>query len=135
MTCRSAEGAALVLAAGVSAVGLEVHNFADLPDESLLSPESLYPVLLTAALVALWFSNFRRAATWALLGWAVLNLGGRRDHQRAAVTHPPVPSRAIDPALSLPPALHRHADPAVDRHRRVVATPSAPLTDMPWRFV
>lgn len=33
-------------------------------------------MLLTAALVAIWFSKIRRAATWALLGWAVLNLVG-----------------------------------------------------------
>lgn len=76
VTHRPVEGAGVVLAAAVSAVGLVVHNFADLPGQTVLSPESLYPMLLTAALVAIWFTPSRRAATWALLGWSALNLVG-----------------------------------------------------------
>jgi len=69
-------GWAVVLSAAVSAAGLFVHNLADLPGQTLLSPESLYPILLTAVLVVAWFTPIRRIATWALLGWAALNLLG-----------------------------------------------------------
>lgn len=40
----------LASAAVVSAGGLVVHNFADLPGETVLHPESLYPVMVTTAL-------------------------------------------------------------------------------------
>lgn len=110
VTRGSAEDAVLASAVAVSAVGLMVHNFADLPGETVLHPESLYPVLLTTALVAIWFTKFRRAATWALIGWAVLNLVGG-----GIISVLPLPilpfHRAIDPALPLPPALHPHPDP------------------------
>lgn len=76
VTQVSAEAAALVSAAAVSAVGLVVHNFADLPGRTVLHPESLYPVLLTSALIAIWFTKFRQAVTSALIGWATLNLIG-----------------------------------------------------------
>ena len=67
---------AIILSAAVSAAGLFIHNWADLPGQTLLSPESLYPILLTAALVVAWFTPVRPIASWALLGWAVLNLLG-----------------------------------------------------------
>ncbi|QDY90004.1 hypothetical protein E7Y32_07110 [Arthrobacter sp. UKPF54-2] len=56
--------------------GLFVHNLAELPGQSFLSPESLVPLLVTAVLVAGWFTPERQAATIALLCWGVLNLVG-----------------------------------------------------------
>lgn len=57
-------------------IGLFIHNVADLPDQGVLSPESLIPLFVTAALIALWFTPFRRGAAWCLLAWALLNLAG-----------------------------------------------------------
>ena len=57
-------------------VGLFLHNLADLPDQTIVSPESLIPLLVTLALVAAWFTSWRPVAAWALLGWGVLNLVG-----------------------------------------------------------
>ena len=57
-------------------VGLFLHNLADLPDQTIVSPESLIPLLVTSVLVAVWFTAWRPVAAWALLGWGVLNLVG-----------------------------------------------------------
>lgn len=57
--------------------GFFLHNVADLPDQSILSPESLYPTLLTLALLVLRLVPLTR--TWGarlLLGWSILNLVG-----------------------------------------------------------
>jgi hypothetical protein len=57
--------------------GFLVHNLADLPRQTLLSPESLLPTLVTAMLLALWLvPATRTAAAWALLAWSALNLIG-----------------------------------------------------------
>ena len=57
--------------------GLFVHNLAELPGQTILSPESFLPLLVTALLVAGWFTRVRYAATVALLCWGLLNfLGG-----------------------------------------------------------
>lgn len=126
---RPVEGAGVVLAAAISAVGLVVHNFADLAGQTVLSPESPYPTLLTAALGAIWLTPIRWAATWALLGWAALNLVGG-----GIISVLPLPILPFHPEqsarhLPLPPAVHRHADPAADSHRKVVATtPMTPLS-------
>jgi hypothetical protein len=58
-------------------VGLWVHNAADLPGQTPLSPESSGPGLITLVLVVLWFlPGSRRLAGWLLLSWALLNLIG-----------------------------------------------------------
>lgn len=69
----------LLLVAGVALawVGLAVHNIADLPHQTVLSPETLVPTLVWLLLLALWaVPATRRAGLWALLGWAVVNLVG-----------------------------------------------------------
>ena len=59
--------------AALSWGGLFVHNVADLPGQTLLSPESFVPLLLTVALILLWFTPLRVAAAWGLLVWGLLN--------------------------------------------------------------
>ena len=59
--------------AALSWGGLFVHNLADLPGQTLLSPESFVPLLLTVALIFLWFTPLRVAAAWGLLVWGLLN--------------------------------------------------------------
>ena len=57
--------------------GFFVHNVADLPGQSILSPESLYPTLLTLALLVLRLVPVTRTwGAWLLLGWSTLNLVG-----------------------------------------------------------
>ena len=51
---RRRPGRSSVVAAAVIAwLGLLVHNVADLPDQTLLSPETLWPSLVTAVLLAI----------------------------------------------------------------------------------
>ena len=61
----------------ISLNSLFIHNISDLPGQSALSPESLYPGLLCIALVGLWLvPPARRAATWVLLVWGTISLVG-----------------------------------------------------------
>jgi hypothetical protein len=63
--------------AGLASAGLVVHNVADLPGQSVLSPESSLPTLVSVALVILWLvPATRRLGAWLLLGWTTLNLVG-----------------------------------------------------------
>ncbi|WP_439290383.1 hypothetical protein [Microbacterium sp. A84] len=64
------------MAALLGWIGLFIHNLADLPGQTIMSAESLIPLLITAALVALWFTPLREGAAWALLAWGTLNLAG-----------------------------------------------------------
>ena len=58
-------------------LGLYVHNTADLPALTLISPENSIPALVSAILVvAWWFLPWKRAAAVALLGWGLLHLIG-----------------------------------------------------------
>lgn len=66
----------LVLLTLLSWLGFFVHNIADLPGQTLLSPESLVPTIVFAVLVLAWFTPARRVAAWALLIWALLHLVG-----------------------------------------------------------
>lgn len=66
----------VVAAAVIAWLGLLVHNVADLPDQTLLSPETLWPSLVTAALIALYATGRVRLAGIGLFGWALLNLVG-----------------------------------------------------------
>ena len=55
--------------------GFVLHNVADLPGQTLVSPESLYPTIVTVALLVLWLvPATRTAATWAMLAWSALHL-------------------------------------------------------------
>ena len=61
----------------VAWLGLFIHNISDLPGQNALSPESFYPGVFSAALLALWLvPSARRIATWALLVWAAVSLVG-----------------------------------------------------------
>lgn len=62
--------------AAISWLGLLVHNVADLPDQTLASPETLYPGLVLVLLLALQYVGPRRLTAGVLFGWAVLNIVG-----------------------------------------------------------
>lgn len=64
-----------MLALALSWLGFVLHNVADLPGQTLASPETLYPTLIYVVVVAVWFFA-RRVGTWLLLGWAALQLAG-----------------------------------------------------------
>lgn len=59
----------------LSWLGEFVHNRADLPHLSLLSPENTIPALIAALLfLAWWLLPLKRTTHVALLGWVLLNL-------------------------------------------------------------
>ncbi|MEJ3654907.1 hypothetical protein WEH80_35020 [Actinomycetes bacterium KLBMP 9759] len=67
----------MLAAAVIAWLGLVVHNVADLPGQTLFSPETVLPGLFTVML--LWLRRVRRRAGAAvLLGWAAVNavIGG-----------------------------------------------------------
>lgn len=70
----------IVLVAGATALawaGLVVHNAADLPGQTILSPESLFPTLLTVVLLVLRLVPATQTwGAWLLLAWSALNLVG-----------------------------------------------------------
>lgn len=67
----------LIGATALAWAGFFLHNVADLPGQSVLSPESLYPTLLTLALLVLRLVPVTRTwGAWLLLGWSALNLVG-----------------------------------------------------------
>jgi len=58
-------------------LGMAMHNMADLPGQTILSPETSLPALVTFVLfLAWWRFPFTRVTTWLLLGWGLLNLIG-----------------------------------------------------------
>jgi hypothetical protein len=58
-------------------LGFYLHNVADLPGQTLLSPETSLPTLVTLVLfLAWWRFASRRVTLWLLFGWGVLNLIG-----------------------------------------------------------
>ena len=58
-------------------LGFYIHNVADLPGQTLLSPETSLPTLITFVLfLAWWHFPSARVTTWLLLGWGLLNLIG-----------------------------------------------------------
>jgi hypothetical protein len=58
-------------------LGFYVHNIADLPDQSLVSPETGLPTLVTLVLfLAWWRFPSRHGTLWLLLGWGLLDLIG-----------------------------------------------------------
>ncbi|MCQ2000373.1 hypothetical protein [Arthrobacter zhaoxinii] len=78
----------------LSWLGLLVHNLADLPGQTLLSPESFLPLVLLLALLVLWFTPRRLWAAWGMLVWGVLNLIG------AVFSVLPLPVLPFDPEQS-----------------------------------
>jgi hypothetical protein len=67
---------ALIGAVVASWLGFFIHNIADLPSQSPLSPETAYPTLVYLILTAAWFTPARRAAGWLMLTWCLLHLIG-----------------------------------------------------------
>jgi len=82
-------------AAVIAWLGFLVHNVADLPDQTLLSPETLWPSLVTATLVVLYAAGAVRVAGTGLLTWAVLNIAG------GALSVLPLPVLPFTPEQSL----------------------------------
>ena len=61
----------------LSGLGLFIHNRADLPQLSLLSPETIVPLSISFLLfLGWWLLPLKRMMGLALLSWAVLNLLG-----------------------------------------------------------
>lgn len=66
----------LVTGVALSWLGFFIHNVADLPGQTILSPESLLPTLIYFVPLILWFTPARRIAVWVLLVWATMHLVG-----------------------------------------------------------
>lgn len=76
MRPQPARELAIPAAALIGWAGMFVHNLAELPGQSLLSLESLIPLIVTVMLVAGWFTPSRSGVTIALLFWGLLHLLG-----------------------------------------------------------
>lgn len=92
---RQPEPSSVVAAAVIGWLGLLVHNVADLPTQTLLSPETLWPSVVTAALLTLYATGAVRLAGIGLLGWSLLNLVG------GTISVLPLPALPFDPEQSL----------------------------------
>ena len=87
----------VMTAALISWSGFFLHNYADLPGQTILSPETLYPTLVYLALIAAWFLKpIRNIAAWALFGWALLHLVGG-----AIISVLPLPFLPFNPEQTL----------------------------------
>ncbi|MEU1972042.1 hypothetical protein ABZ477_10325 [Microbacterium sp. NPDC019599] len=76
--------------------GFLIHNLADLPGQSLLSPESLFPTLVWIGCLALWLIPATRlAGAWSMLAWAGLNAVG------GALSVLPLPFLPFEPAQTV----------------------------------
>ncbi|WP_432947759.1 hypothetical protein ACQPXM_11800 [Kribbella sp. CA-253562] len=62
--------------AAIAWLGFVVHNVADLPGQTLISSETLWPTAVTAVLLLLYAFGPRRAATIGILAWAALHFMG-----------------------------------------------------------
>lgn len=88
--------AVVVGAAALAWTGFYVHNIADLPGQSLRSPETLYPTVVTiGCLAVLLIPATRTAGAWLMLGWTALNLLG------GALSVLPLPILPFAPEQSL----------------------------------
>lgn len=78
MTGRAAAQVAVGVAATALAwTGFLVHNLVDLPGQTVLSPESLFPSSIWTIALVLWLAPATRVGgAWMLLAWAVINLVG-----------------------------------------------------------
>jgi hypothetical protein len=68
--------ALVMIAAVVSWLGLYLHNVADLPGQTLLSPESALPAVVLLLPAGVWFTRYRRLAAGLFQGWVWLHLVG-----------------------------------------------------------
>ncbi|MGB8380750.1 MAG: hypothetical protein WCG47_05780 [Dermatophilaceae bacterium] len=75
--------------------GLLVHNIADLPDQTLLSPQTLWPSVVTASLLGVYAAGTVRLAGMGLFGWALLNLVG------GPLSVAPIPVLPFEPEQTL----------------------------------
>ena len=67
----------LAAATALAWLGFFIHNIADLPGQSLLSPETGLPTLVYLVLCLAWWRFPRQRLTlWLLFGWGLLNLIG-----------------------------------------------------------
>ena len=82
-------------AAAISWLGFLAHNVADLPGQTFLSPETLWPSLITGALLIVYFAGLKRVAGIGLLIWATLNLVG------GALSVLPLPLLPFEPEQTL----------------------------------
>lgn len=73
---RSTSSAIVAAAAVLSWLGLVVHNIADLPGQTLLSPETALPTVVYLVLLSLWLLSPRSVTSWLLLGWGWLHMIG-----------------------------------------------------------
>lgn len=65
---RRPSRSSVVAAAVIARLGPLVHNVADLSDQTLLSPETFWPSLVTAALLALFTTGPAKPAGIGLFG-------------------------------------------------------------------
>lgn len=89
------DGSSLVSAVVIAWLGLLVHNVADLPDQTLLSPETLWPSLVTGTLLVAYATGAARAAGIGLLIWALLHIAG------GALSVLPLPGLPFTPEQTL----------------------------------
>ncbi len=82
-------------AAAISWLGFLAHNVADLPGQTFLSPETLWPSLITGALLIVYSAGLKRVAGIGLLIWATLNLVG------GALSVLPLPLLPFEPEQTL----------------------------------
>lgn len=82
-------------AATISWLGFLVHNVADLPGQTLLSPETLGPSLITIALLAVYSTGPGRVGGFCLAIWATMNLVG------GAFSVLPLPALPFEPEQTL----------------------------------
>lgn len=67
----------LAAVTAIAWLGFFIHNIADLPGQSLFSPETGLPTLVYLVLfLAWWWLPSRRVTLWLLFGWGLLNLIG-----------------------------------------------------------
>lgn len=85
----------VVAAAVIAWFGLLVHNIADLPDQTLLSPQTLWPSVVTASLLGVYAAGTVRLAGMGLFGWALLNLVG------GPLSLAPIPVLPFEPEQTL----------------------------------
>ena len=110
----------LAAATAIAWFGFYLHNVADLPGQTLLSPDTLFPTLITAALfAACCLLPTSKVTLWLLFGWAMLNLVG------GALSVLPLPILPFYPEQSL-----RHY-----AFHLVYAVTQIPLILLTWMFL
>jgi hypothetical protein len=76
--------------------GFCVHNVAELPGQTIISPETRLPTLIWSAALILWLIPVTRTAgAWTLLAWALFNVIG------GSASVLPFPFLPFDPAQTV----------------------------------